>query len=392
MAAKNAGQLISYIALSAPATRRPATGDEPFLRPEIGFTPRWFHESPGIDFGERWHTDPAYRRDTIIAMAREVRKRFGRSSIGCLQEPDKPMDLITGAFGSCPVAAIYGVPIVYAEDNWPNSAHEYLTTEQVDRLEPPDLDSNPFFCDLMEQVEWIAKENGQVEGYINWQGVLNNAYRLRGTEIFTDIAAEPARARRVFQCVATTMIDAARRLYDRQRQTGVDIQHFTISNCVVNMVSSGHYRDFLLPFDRHIAETYGLIGIHNCAWNADAYIQHYATIPNIAYIDMGMESDLVLAKQAFPDARRAIMYKPTDLANKTLAEIKQDLERIAGEYGTCDLVFADIESGTPDERVMEIMELCREISEAFTQCGDLCLWIEYEVTIIVNLRSAICKK
>ena len=37
-------QLISYLAPAAPARRRPATGDEPFLRPEVGFTPRWFQE------------------------------------------------------------------------------------------------------------------------------------------------------------------------------------------------------------------------------------------------------------------------------------------------------------------------------------------------------------
>jgi len=350
---KKPPQLISYIALSAPATRRPAVGDEPFLRPEMGFTPRWFCDALGVDFGEGWHTDPIYRRDTIVSMAREVKKRFDK--------PQKPMDLLTGIFGACPVAAIYGIPIIYAADNWPNSAHEYLTSEQVDKLEPPDLDSNPFFCDLMEQVEWIAKENGRIEGYINWQGVLNNAYRLRGTDIFMDMATEPDRARHLFQCVFETMMDAARRLYDRQSQTGVDIQHFTVSNCLVNMISAEQYRDFLLPLDRHMAEVFGLIGIHNCAWNADAYIQHYATIPNVGYIDMGMESDLMAAKQAFPDARRAIMYKPTDLANKTLAEIKADLEQIAHGYGPCDLVFADIESGTPDERVIGVMELCQNI-------------------------------
>ncbi len=65
-------QLISYIAHAAPATRRPATGQEQFFRPEIGFTPRWYSEATGgIDFGARWHTDPAYRAETIVAMARE---------------------------------------------------------------------------------------------------------------------------------------------------------------------------------------------------------------------------------------------------------------------------------------------------------------------------------
>lgn len=355
-------QLISYIPPSAPATRRPATGDEPFLRPEIGFGPKWYRDHLEIDFGPRWHTDPAYRRDTIISMGRELKRRFGPGNIGWVQNPEQPMDLLTGTFGICTVAATYGMSIIYAADNWPNCAHQYLTAQQVDKLEPPDLDSNPFFCDLMEQVEWIADEIGQVEGFINWQGVLNNAFRLRGEEIFIDMVLEPGRAGHLFDCVTSTMIDGIKRLHERQRQTGVDIRFFTVSNCLVNMVSPEQYRDLLLPFDRRIAEIYHLIGIHNCAWNADPYIPHYATIPNVGYIDMGLESDLVKARESFPDARRALMYTPMDLANKTPAEIKRDLRQIAHEYGPCDIVFADISSETQDERVMEIIQLCEQLS------------------------------
>jgi len=358
MVDKKQKQLISYIAPSAPATRRPATGDEPFIRPEIGFTPKWYHAALGIDFGERWHTDPEYRRDTIISMGHELRKRFGKNKIGLIRNPDEPSDVLTGTFGACSIAAIYGVPIIYSADNWPNCAHQYLRADQVDKLKPPDLDCNPFFSDLMAQVKWLARKIGRVEGYINWQGVLNNAYRLRGEDIFVDMALEPARARHLFECITRTMIDAAQRLYKRQHQSGVDIQHFTISNCLVNMISPEQYRDLLLPYDKHIAEIFGLIGIHNCAWNADAYIQDYATIPNVGYIDMGLESNLIKAKAAFPNARRAIMYTPMAVANKELDEIEKDLEQIAGEYGPCDIVFADIESDTPDKRVIEIIKLC----------------------------------
>lgn len=362
MTDKKQKQLISYIAPSAPARRRPARENEPFLRPEIGFNPKWYRESLGIDFGERWHTDPAYRRDTIISMGHELKRRFGDRNIGWIQNPDEPSDLLTGIFGIGPIPAIYGISIIYAANDWPKCAHQYLTSDQVDKLEPPDLDSNPFFCELMEQVEWIANETGQVEGYINWQGVINNAYNLYGEKIFTDMVLEPARAKHLFECVAETMIDAIQRLHDRQHQTGVDVQFCTISNCLVNMVSPEQYRDLLLPFDRRIAETFGFIGIHNCAWNADPYIQHYTTIPNVGYIDMGLESDLVKAKEAFPDARRAIMYEPTKMANKSLAEIRKDLERMADEYAPCDIVFADIESNVPDERVIKVVELCKQLS------------------------------
>ena len=45
-------QLITYIAPSASATRQPAIGNEAFLRPEIGFTAKWYHDVLGIDFGD----------------------------------------------------------------------------------------------------------------------------------------------------------------------------------------------------------------------------------------------------------------------------------------------------------------------------------------------------
>ena len=355
-------QLISYIAPAAPATRQPATGDEPFLRPEIGFTPNWYRSALGIDFGRRWHTDPAYRHQTLLAMRGELKRRFPGTKIGGIDCPDKPLDLLTGTYGCISAAAIYGIPIVYAQDNWPNCEHSYLSDEQVDGLEPPDLNTNPFFQKLMAQADWIAAHQGRVEGFINWQGVLNNAYRLRGEKLFYDMTDSPQRCRHLFDCICRTMTEAAKLLHQRQLQSGVEIGFFTVSNCLVNMVSPELYRDILLPFDRRIAEAFGCIGIHNCAWNADPYIDDYATVPHLGYIDMGLDSDLARAKEAITHARRALMYPPTDLADKSLDTIRADLERVARDYGPCDVVVADIEAGTPDERVLAFLELCGRIN------------------------------
>ena len=360
-------QLISYIAPSAPATRRPAEGWEAFLRPEIGFTPKWYHEALGIDFGRRWHTDPAWRRETVLAMRGELRRRFPRSSIGGIDRGDAPLDLLTGTFGGCVVAGIYGVDIVYAEDGWPACAPPYLTAAQADRLRPPDLSRNAFFQDLMAQLDWIAGREGRIEGYLNWQGVLNNAHRLCGQELFVDMKAEPGRARHVFACVASTMIDAALRVCNRQRETGVDVRHFTVSNCLVNTISAEDYREFLLPLDRRLAETFGLIGIHNCAWNVDAYLADYAAVGEVGYIDMGLSSDLSAARAALPRARRAVMYTPMDLRAKRLGQVESDLRRIAAELGPCDVVFADVEAATPDERIRDVIDLCKRIT---AECAD----------------------
>lgn len=355
-------QLISYIAPAAPATRRPATGHESFLRPEIGFTPKWYHDAIGVDLGQRWHDDPAYRKEALVAMRGELAIRFEGTVIG---GTDRPLDLLTGAYGVCCVAAIYGVPVRYARDRWPVCEKRYLSTDQVERLEPPDLDANGFFQNLLAQVDRIAEQQGRVEGYINWQGVLNNAWRLRGEALFTDLLDAPQRCCRLFDCVSTTMIEAARLLHERQRRTGVEIGFITVSNCLVNMVSPQQYRELLLPFDRRLAEAFGCIGIHNCAWNADPYLDDYARVAHVGYIDMGLESDLARARQVFPQARRALMYKPTDLADKSAENIRRDMEMIAREYGPCDIVVADIEAGTPDLRVLELLKMCGEIERHF---------------------------
>ncbi|MBL7153139.1 MAG: hypothetical protein ISS79_05445 [Phycisphaerae bacterium] len=355
-------QLISYIAPGAPATRRPATGAQPFLRPEIGFTPRWYRQTIGIDFSERWHTDPAYRKETVLSMKDELKRRFPGTARGGIDRTGEPADFLTRTFGVCTVAGIYGVPLVYSKDNWPDSQRRFLSDDEIDQLEPPDLDANSFFRRLMAQTDWIAANEGRVEGFINFQGVLNNAHRLRGEKLFLDLFDAPDRCRHLFDCVCTTMIEAAKQLHRRQRQSDVDIGFITVSNCLVNMVSPEQYREFLLPFDQRLAEAFGCIGIHNCAWTADPYMADYARIDHLGYIDMGLDSDLVRAKNLLARARRAIMYKPTDFANKTLHEIQADLERIARDYAPCDIVVADIEAGMPDERVLEFLSMCDRIN------------------------------
>jgi hypothetical protein len=352
-------QLISYIAPGAPATRRPADGTEPFLRPEVGFTPGWYHSSLGIDFGKRWHTDPAYRRETVLAMRSELARRFRGTGIGGI---DRPLDLLTGTYGTCTIAAIFGVPIRYAKDKWPVCEQQHLSMDEIEKLESPNLGRNSFFQDLLAQVDWIAAREGRAEGYVNTQGVLNNAWRLRGEAIFYDLLDAPARCHRLFDCVCTTMIEAIRRLHRQQKQSGVEIGFITVSNCLVNMISPEQYREFLLPLDQRLASAFDCIGVHNCAWKADPYLDDYAKIPHLGYIDMGPDSDLGRAKRTFPDARRAIMYTPMDLVNKPSKELREDLETIADNYGPCDLVAADIDVGTPDERVLELLKMCDEIS------------------------------
>ena len=356
-------QLISYIAAGAPPTRRPASGYLPFLRPEIGFTPKWFRTALGIDFGRKWHTDPIYRRQSRIEMYQELNKRFPGTPVGRMDETT--IDILTGTYGCSAIAAIYGIPFRYDKEQWPNSEHQYLSDDELENLIPPNLDQNAFFLSFMEQVNWIGEHEGKIAGFMNWQGVLNNAQRLRGQDIFMDMYLAPERTKHLLDCVCTTMIEAAKRLQLEQKRYDDTLSFFTVSNCLVNMVDPELYEEFLLPFDQKIATSFDVIGIHNCAWNANPYLDHYAKISGVAYLDMGIDSNLEKTRTLFPKTRRAIVYTAMDVANKSHDEFRSNFEQIAQNYGPCDIVAPDIESGTPDSKVIDFIELCYKISKEF---------------------------
>jgi hypothetical protein len=197
--------------------------------------------------------------------------------------------------------------------------------------------------------------------------VLNNAHRLRGEQLLTDMLDEPGKAQHVFACVCETMIQAIRQLHGRQFASGVDVRFVTVSNCLVNLVSPRIYCELLLPFDQRLASVYGNIGVHNCAWNGTPYLDAYAQLQGIGYIDMGIQSDLARAKALFPAARRSLMYTPMDAVNKPWPQIEADFERTARDYAPCDVVIADLEAGTPDGRVLELLALCGKFSAEVSQ-------------------------
>jgi len=47
---------------------------------------------------------------------------------------------------------------------------------------------------------------------------------------------------------------------------------------------------------------------------------------------------------------------------KCLQVIRADLEMMARDYAPCDIVVADIDASTPDERVLDFLRKCDQIN------------------------------
>lgn len=160
------------------------------------------------------------------------------------------------------------------------------------------------------------------------------------------------------------MIQLAQKVQERQRRSGFYINQFSVSNCVMNMISPRSYKKFVSPYDKKIAESFERFGVHTCNWNVTPYIKVLSELPNMGYLDMGMDSDMVKVKGTFPDTRRAVLYSPVKLHDASIEDIRKDMEKIYQELAPCDLVMADIQSITPDNRVNELLKICRGIGES----------------------------
>lgn len=358
-------QLRNHIPISGPARREPTDGTETAMRVSLGFEPDWFARRRKVDFGQQWHTDPYYRHVTLVKMKAELHRAF--PSVPYWNPTDETDTwTLSGCYGAYVMNRVFGFDLEYAPTGWPWPKVETkgaVSMEEFIEMDVHDLLNGPFIEELFNQMDIIEKEAGKIHGYLNWQGVLNNAFNLQGQNIFVDMMIKPEVVHNFFNLICDVMIGFAQKVQARQRQSGFYINQLSVSNCTVSMISPKHYREFVFPYDNKIAQSFERFGVHTCNWDVTPYADALQVLPNVGYLDMGMVSDMKHIRDMFPQARRAVMYSPVALHSAPLAAIRQDMEQIYTELAPCDVVMADIQAITPDSRVNELLNICRDIEE-----------------------------
>jgi Uroporphyrinogen decarboxylase (URO-D) len=357
-------QLRNHIPISGPARREAADGSETDMRVSLGFEPAWFSRRFGIDFSESWHRDPYYRHQSLVKMKGELHRLFPSILYWNPDEKDDTWTL-SGAYGAYVIPQVFGCILQYEFDRWPLIIERpSLSLAELANVDIDQLMDASILRDLDRQMDVLEAENGKIHGYPSWQGVLNNAFNIRGQDIFTDILMEPELTHQFLALIAQVMIRVGERIQERQRKSGFYVNHMSVSNCVVNLISPQHYREFVMPYDRKIAERFERFGVHTCNWNISPYAEDLSQLPKVGYIDMGLSSDMKRVKELFPRARRAMMYSPVRLQDASIEEIEQDLTKTYRELAPCDIVMADIQETTPDSRVQAFLNICHRLEES----------------------------
>lgn len=351
------GRLFPYIpSACALVWNREPSGGGP-VKIHVSFSPDWFTARLGLDFGARWHRDPRYRRESFAAMARALNAEFPGLALG--GDPEAVRGGLSQIDGCALAAAVFGQEILFDPRGWPENHKAPLSDEQSSALQVPVLEEHPAVQDVLRQIEQIEREWGTADGELNYQGVLNTAFRLRGEQIFVDMVQDPPRAHRVLEVVCDTMIALAQIVYARQARAGLRKDYFVTSNCVVNMISEEHYRQFVLPYDRKLARRFPLFGVHNCGWNVDAYAAAYAELGTLEYLDFGIQSDLDRLRRLFPNATLTPILNPEDVIGRSPEQVRATLRRLKGSLGDCRIILGTLDSGT---RAEEVLAFFREAS------------------------------
>jgi hypothetical protein len=267
---------------------------------------------------------------------------------------------ISGVYGILLISMLYGAEPVYAADAWPDAQPIFHSIDDYRNLSPIDLDLNPVMNQLETQMEIIARRWGKIHGYLNYQGVINIAAKLRGSELFMDMIDEPETVKNFFTHIAETIGRVSKRVQRRQRESGFEIDLLSMSNCTVSMISPSQYEEYLLPLDGKLSAEYQRFGIHTCNWVVDPYLESLRYIEKMGYLDTGINSNLERIRELFPDTRRALLLTPGELESQRDEEFFETVRRINTEYAPCDIVLADLETTMPDARVNRFLEIVRK--------------------------------
>ena len=79
---------------------------------------------------------------------------------------------LDGVYGAMLNSKIYGLTVHYFSDNWPSTdTSQHFSREQLEKLNPFQLEQNPAFQELMHQMDVIESKWGKISGYLNYQTI-----------------------------------------------------------------------------------------------------------------------------------------------------------------------------------------------------------------------------
>lgn len=223
----------------------------------------------------------------------------------------------------------------------PNARNAPAHNKSLDQLlrDPfPDPEISGLMPEMRNRIDNIKKK---VPDHFNIhlpdiQGPFNLAHLILGTEVFTSPYTDPGKFHTAMQKITDFWIQARKILIDWIGPERISPWYWSdniVCECSVNMISPAMYREFVLPYDRQIAEAIGSIAIHPCS---GSHVFHVTlnSLPNVVYTEAGYIENIAAGAISVDEASEAIGDRPIALGigqelppGREYEFIKKDLER-----------------------------------------------------------------
>lgn len=281
--------------------------------------------------------------------------------------------------------SLFGVAPLFREIEDPWYGDPILKEpEDLQKLAPPDF----FDSGIMPQVHRLyAAINDLVRGRVpvrfpGWaRGPWSVACMLRGfTPLYLDLIENPEFVHGLMQRIVDARIHFERQ---RCRFLGIDVQdqdykwpyvvYRPTTNSAQyndevdgNLISAKTYTEFILPYERQLAEFYGGLSYYHSCGNLDAFFAGLATVPNLGKIHVSHASDL---RRAVAAGGFAILEKSLnpydDVLDATEDHLRAKLSGVRAAFARPNLeIWGDaIYVGGRDtvEKAKNVVRIFREV-------------------------------
>jgi uroporphyrinogen-III decarboxylase len=343
-----------------------------FLPVEVVFHPHWWHRNCGLDFDEPFFHDPDVRVEAERRMRQLLYDRFG--GVGMGEKDAKPRPVIGPVHNGLGyvIPALLGCKVEFFPDSSPQVITADMTEEEILALDVPDVTKTWPMQEIINMMDFLESRYGYLEGDICCEGVQNVALYLRGNQLYVDYYENPSLAHHVLEIVTETILQVAKYVRSRTHTTSISCNrtlallqpaiHMT-ANCSVTMISNGTYEEFILPYDKYLAEHLSPYGIHYCGTDMDRLLEGFAKVTGCEFFDVGWGSDVQACRGVFPHAWFNLRLSPVKLLTCTPDEVRSDTEKLllAGKpLQNASVCCINMDYGTPDENVFAIYEAVEE--------------------------------
>jgi hypothetical protein len=337
---------------------------------DVVLHPSWWFENEGITFDEDFFYDPEKRVESEQHMEQALFERWGQYGLGSDRNHRIPLIGAVHLAAGFLVSEMLGCRVEYRENAAPQVLCAHKESLDIDIYEA--FNSRVFkkFEDLRET---LKRKFGYIRGDVNWAGVLNIALDFRGERIFTDMFDRPDEVNNFFSKIGTLL---EKFVLGIQKETGSssisvnrNVRHigkpvFLSSECSHTMISTSHYENYLLDFDRNWSNRYRPYGIHYCGEDLHRHAVSLVKIPHLDFLDVGWGGDVKKLRSSLPTTFLNIRLSPVNLIHDSCEEIEEVIRKLVDDSDNPSLTGVcciNVDHQVEDEKITAIFETVRQL-------------------------------